>query len=114
MRRICGLERVLSSTHPQGRLTQILDLHQTAELLGRSLSTVRHWTRKPPPNFPQVIRSGSKKYLRAAELERWALGQAAPVIEPQVATVPPPLPALKRGRGRPPKQPKEAVAGQGR
>lgn len=101
------------STQPQGRLTQILDLHQTAELLGRSLSTVRHWTRKPPPDFPEVLRSGCKKYLRAAELERWALGQAAPAIEPQMPTVPPPLPVLKRGRGRPPKQPKETATGQG-
>ena len=84
MRRECGLERALLSTHSNGRLTQILDLHQTAELLGRSLSTIRHWTRKPPPNFPEVLRSGSKKYLRAAELERWALGEAAPAIEPQV------------------------------
>lgn len=95
-----------------GRLTQILDLQQAAQFLGRPITTLRYWGRCPPPGFPEILRSGNRRYIRAAELERWALGSAAPAIEAQGHTVAPPSLPAKRGRGRPRKHPLPKTGGE--
>lgn len=88
----------------------LLDLPLVAEYLGQPLNSVRRWIHHPPEGFPKPVLLGRKITFRASELEAWATG--SPVDAP--STTEPEVPA-QRGRGRPPKQPKEsAIAGQGR
>jgi hypothetical protein len=99
------MERALeadNSTVQPGRLTQIFDLQEAADFVGRPITTLRYWIRNPPTGFPEVLRSGNRPFIRAAELERWALGTAAPgSAKPSID---PDLQPVKRGRGRPRKQ----------
>lgn len=99
------MERALeadNSTIQTGRLTQIFDLDQAAKFVGRPISTLRYWVQHPPTGFPEVLRSGKRAFIRAAELERWALGTAA--VDTSKPTIPPAREQVKPGRGRPRKQ----------
>ena len=81
-----------------------------ADYLGQPLNSVRRWIHKPPPGFPPTVLIGRKITYRAAEIERWAIGSAAPV--PAQAKPEQTAALARRGPGRPPNKPKEVSPGQ--
>lgn len=90
----------------------LLDLPELAAYLGQPVNSVRRWIHRPPSGFPKPVMIGRKITYRAAEIELWALGSAAPQV--LLPAVPNPSEPPKRGPGRPPKVGKETAApGQG-
>ena len=69
---------------PRGR---ILDVQGAADYRGLPVTTLRYWLIRPPAGLPSPLRSGTRIYFRAAELERWSLG------EPALQSIPAPEPA---------------------
>jgi hypothetical protein len=73
----------------QGPPARILDVQGAADYLGLPVTTLRYWLIRPPAGLPTPLRSGTRIYFRAAELERWSAGE--PVPQPTPAPAPAPV-----------------------
>jgi hypothetical protein len=92
------MEKGMSSTTPglqaqtapqtQAPRARILDVQGAADYLGLPVTTLRYWLIRPPAGLPTPLRSGTRIYFRAAELERWSAGDPVP----QVCAAPAPAP----------------------
>jgi predicted DNA-binding transcriptional regulator AlpA len=99
---------------------RLLDMCALGAYLGRPWRSLERQLMNPPPGFPKPVRLGRRVFWSRDQVDAWLLGQPAPIApeaEPLAALIAPlrVVPkAVKRGRGRPPKQPREGMsAGQG-
>lgn len=94
-----------AGTTVQKRLSGALwDLPVLAFYLGQPLNSVRRWIHRPPEGFPRPVEIGRKITFRAAEIKRWAEGEAASALREDAQ--PPSEPQALTRRGRPRNQPK--------
>ena len=82
----------------------LLDLFETAELVGFSFSSIRHWTygHKPAPaGWPATVHVGRNVRYRRADLESWVAGLGGEQPAQQGIRIETVGTAPRRGRGRP-------------
>lgn len=88
---------------------QLLDMQALGAYLGRPWRSLERQLQRPPEGFPPAIKLGRRVFWSRQRVDAWLRGDA-PSNNQEVVE---PLPTAKRSRGRPPKQSKEALAGQG-